>query len=144
MSSKTERTKSVEVAIAVVFDRARERILICKRKQDTVLGGYWEFPGGKCDPGETPEACACREVLEETNLAVRAIRKLAVIEHDYPHARVRLHPFLCEHVSGEVQLLAVADAKWITPAEVSAYRFPEANVPLLEAVARGFDHVTNT
>jgi mutator protein MutT len=131
--------RHVEVAVAVVFDREHRRLLICKRKADTVLGGYWEFPGGKCDVGETPEMCACREVLEETGVTVRAVRELAVIEHDYPHALVRLHPFLCELVSGKVELLAVEDAKWIDPGEVVGYRFPEANGELVAAVSRGFE-----
>jgi mutator protein MutT len=128
----------VEVAIAVVFEADHSRLLICQRKADAVLGGYWEFPGGKCDAAETPADGACREVLEETGIVVRAVRALPVIEHDYPHGLVRLHPFLCERVSGEVKLLAVAAAKWIAPGEVTGYRFPEANRELVEAVARGY------
>ena len=69
-------------------------------------------------------------------MAVRSVKALAIIEHDYPHARVRLRPFVCEWVSGEVQLLAVAEAKWILPADILQYRFPEANQGLVEAVAR--------
>src|SRR5690242_13315334 len=92
--------KAVEVAVALVFSEDRQQLLICKRKADTVLGGYWEFPGGKCDPGESPAACACREVLEETGIEARSVKPLAIIEHDYPHARVRLHPFVCEWVRG--------------------------------------------
>jgi mutator protein MutT len=130
--------KHVEVAVAVVFDRDHGRLLICKRKPETVLGGYWEFPGGKCDAGECPKACACREVMEETGVEVRAVRALAIIEHAYPHALVRLHPFLCEWVSGEVQLLAVAEAKWILPGEITEYRFPEANEALVRAAAQGY------
>ncbi|HVS70994.1 MAG TPA: (deoxy)nucleoside triphosphate pyrophosphohydrolase [Phycisphaerae bacterium] len=139
--SSLARPAPVEVAIAIVFDAAHRRVLICKRKPDTVLGGYWEFPGGKCNPGETPAACACREVLEETAITVRPVRELAVIEHQYPHARVRLHPFVCQYVTGDLQLLAVADAQWIDPAETPRYRFPEANLRLVRAVAAGFDAV---
>jgi len=138
LPDERDNLKHVEVAIAVVFDQEHRRVLICKRKADTVLGGYWEFPGGKCDPDETPEACACREVTEELGVTVRAVAELAVIEHRYPHALVRLHPFVCEWTGGEVQLLAVADAKWVEPAEVANYRFPEANIGLVRAVSRGF------
>jgi 8-oxo-dGTP diphosphatase len=123
----------VEVAIAVVFG-ADGRLLICKRKADTVLGGYWEFPGGKCHPGEGPEACAVREVEEETALVVRPMRALPIIEHAYPHARVRLHPFVCRHEVGTVELREIADARWIMPAELADYRFPEANAPLLASI----------
>jgi mutator protein MutT len=133
--------KYVEVAIAIVFDEDHRRLMICKRKAETVLGGYWEFPGGKCDPGEAPADCACREVLEETGVTVRAVKELAIIEHNYPHGLVRLHPFVCERVHGELQLLAVADAKWIDPAEAVNYQFPEANLALVRAVARGWSGV---
>ena len=130
--------KRVEVAIAVVFDPTHRQVLICKRRNDTVLAGYWEFPGGKCDPEELPELCAVREVREEVGIVVRSVHRLAVIEHEYPYARVRLHPFVCELVSGAVELLQVAEAKWVMPEEVLAYRFPEANVELVQRVAAGW------
>jgi len=136
-----DNLKHVEVAIAIVFDQGHERLLICKRKAGTVLAGYWEFPGGKCDPHETAAQCACREVKEELGVEVRTIGELPIIEHHYPHALVRLHPFVCEWMEGEVQLLAVDDAKWIDPANAVEYRFPEANVELVETVARGFEAV---
>lgn len=133
--------KVIDVAVAVVFDRASGEVLICKRKPDTVLGGYWEFPGGKCDPGETPESCAVREVLEETSIAVTPLKQLPVIEHHYPHAHVRLHPVVCERQAGDIQLLAVEDAQWIDPAKVVHYRFPEANHALMQVVAKGYGAV---
>jgi mutator protein MutT len=128
----------VEVAIAIVFDAAAGKVLICRRKEETVLGGYWEFPGGKCDAGEAPEACAAREVLEETGLVVRVRRGLEVIEHEYEHARVRLHPFLCERAGGELRLTAAAEGRWVTPGELGAYRFPEANGGLVRGLAQNF------
>jgi mutator protein MutT len=130
--------KKVRGAIAVIFHPETGKLLICRRKADTVLGGYWEFPGGKIHPNETPVECALREVWEETGLTVKAVKELPLIEHIYPHAHVRLHPFLCEWRAGEVQLLAVAEAKWIDAGEVTQYRFPEANVKLTEEVARGY------
>jgi mutator protein MutT len=130
--------KVVQVAIAIVFDAAREKVLICRRPHDTVLPNYWEFPGGKCDAGETLDACAVREVREELGIVVRAHRQLETIEYHYPHAFVRLHPFVCVHESGEVQLLAVQDARWLDPAAIRGYQFPEANVPLIDRVAQGW------
>lgn len=132
----------VEVAIAVVFaartpTTADETLLICQRKADTVLPGYWEFPGGKCLPGEDPAACVIREVEEETGLHVKVLGALATIQHVYPHARVRLHPFVCQHIGGTLELRAVAEARWIAPAQVVDFRFPEANGPLLQQVRQG-------
>ena len=128
----------VDVAIAIVFDRAGERVLICQRRHDTVLPNYWEFPGGKVNDGETLAACAVREVREELGIEVETVKELTRIEHDYPHAFVRLHPFVCRHVAGDVALLCVADARWVAPAEVKAYTFPAANGALVERVARGW------
>ena len=135
-SDKSAATRTVEVAIAVVY-AGDGRVLICKRKADTVLGGYWEFPGGKCGAGEGPEACAVREVEEETGLVVEPVRALEVIEHEYPHARVRLHPFVCRHRAGVVEFREVAEARWVMPGELGEYRFPEANGSLLASIMGG-------
>lgn len=128
--------RCVDVAIAIVFDR-EGRLLICKRKADAVLGGLWEFPGGKCNPGELPAACAQREVEEETALQVGIRKPLAIIEHDYPHARVRLHPFVCVWEAGELVPREVAEARWIAAGEIAGYRFPEANGGLLRGIEAG-------
>ena len=135
-ASPSAARKHVDVAIALVFD-VHGQLLICKRKPDAVLGGLWEFPGGKCDRGETPEQCALREVLEETSLAVAIVRPLPLIEHEYPHAHVRLHPFICRHLRGEVQLLQVADARWVEPGVLGAYQFPAANERLILEASKG-------
>ena len=127
---------TVNVALAVVWN-GPERVLICKRKADAVLGGCWEFPGGKCEPGESPAACALREVREETGLIVDVARVLAVIEHDYPHARVRLHPFVCRWTAGALEPREVAEARWVPPGELRQYHFPEANAPLLRSIIAG-------
>ena len=130
--------KQVDVAIAVVFDGAHDKLLVCRRKADAVLGGYWEFPGGKWEPGETAAQCAVREVREETGLDVRVLHALPPIDHEYPHAHVRLHPLVCELTGGQLQLLAVAEARWIAPMQVGSYRFPAANGPLVTRIAAGF------
>lgn len=139
-SDKNVSPKRVEVAIAIVFDRAGQnagRLLICKRKAESVLGGYWEFPGGKCLPDEPPALCAVRETGEETGLRVQVIRQLPPIEHQYPHAHIRLTPFICERIGGVLQLLQVAEARWISPSDISNYRFPEANADLVAQISCG-------
>jgi mutator protein MutT len=141
--------KRVEVAIAVIFGQPGDggpdgvtaggggRVLICRRKANTVLGGYWEFPGGKCNPDEPPADCAIRETWEETGLRVRAVRELPLIEHVYPHAHVRLHPFICELVGGSLELREIAEGRWIEPREILGFQFPEANRALLAQIAEG-------
>jgi mutator protein MutT len=128
----------IEAAIAVVSRDGR--VLICQRRHDDdALPGYWEFPGGKCEEGETLTQCLARELLEEVMIEAHPIRLLPPIEHDYPHARVRLHPFLCVHHDGEPQLLECEQAIWIEPHQLRRYRFPPANEDLIERVIEHFN-----
>jgi mutator protein MutT len=126
----------IEAAIAIV---ARDgKILVCQRKDDDALGGYWEFPGGKCEDGETLEQCLARELREEVDIVAHPIARLTPIEHSYPHAQVRLHPFLCEHRAGEPKCLECQRAIWIDPMTLRDYQFPPANNPLTEEVIAYF------
>ena len=119
----------IDVVIGIVVrDR---KILICQRRQEDRLGGYWEFPGGKQEPGESHQQCLTRELAEELQIRVRPIEPLEVMEHDYPDVRVRLHPYLCEHVEGEPTPLACQQVHWVAPADLPAYRFPPANDHLI-------------
>ena len=119
----------IDVAIAIVI--CQGRVLICQRRDDDVLAGYWEFPGGKRHANETHEQCLARELTEELAIVVRITESLEVIECDYPHARVRLHPFLCEHVSGDPQPLAAKRLAWVPASDLRHYRFPAANTDLI-------------
>jgi len=117
------------VAIALVF-RAR-RLLVTCRREGSHLAGLWELPGGKLAPGESAEACAEREVAEETRVVVRARARLPTIEWDYPEKRVALHPVECEWVSGDGETVEVADLIWATRADLLARTFPPANRALV-------------
>ena len=132
----------VNAAIAIIF--RRDRVLICQRKADSHLGGYWEFPGGKCEAGETFEQCLAREVQEELAITVRPVARLAIIEHDYPDVRVSLHPFICQHEGGEVQHLGCQTSRWIAPAALREYRFPPANEALIEETIAYFTSPSQT
>ncbi len=123
----------VRVALGIVTRQTNQtlEILISQRKADQVLSGYWEFPGGKLEPGETPAHCVEREMLEEVGLVVQAHTPLPIIEHQYPHANVRLHPYLCRYLSGHAQPLHVAACRWVNLHDLAQYHFPSANTPLL-------------
>jgi len=124
--------KRIDVAIAVVV--RHDRILICQRKSQDTFGGYWEFPGGKCEAGETLEQCLCRELREEVDITAKPLSKLSVISHNYPHVQLTLHPYLCEHVCGEPKLIECQQALWVEPAELRNYQFPPANESLLREI----------
>ena len=124
--------KRVDVPIAII--RRGRQILICRRSPDTRLGGYWEFPGGKVEPGETIEQALERELHEELAIEATPTTALATIEHDYPDIQVRLHPFICIHRAGEPQALACDEVRWIAPADLCNFQFPPANADLLAEV----------
>jgi len=131
--------KEIDVAIAVVSKGAR--ILICKRKLEDTFGGFWEFPGGKCEAGEQLEQCLARELKEELGIEARVLRNLTPIRHEYPHALLTLHPYLCELSSGEPRPIESQRVKWVKVRELWRYRFPPANKALLKELGRFHDGV---
>ncbi len=132
-------SRVVEVALGVlvreVGDGTRE-LFISRRRDDALLGGYWEFPGGKIEPGETAEQAVAREFREEVGLGVTVGPLLAVVEHRYEHARVRLHAYWCVHREGEPVNLGVQAHRWVSCMELPTCSFPPANAPLLEMIRR--------
>jgi mutator protein MutT len=109
----------------------RGAFLVRQRPAGTVYEGYWEFPGGKCEPGESPEAATVRECFEEVGIAVRILRLRRVIEHTYPHGAVRLHFFDGGPADPDAVPAAGSGFRWVVPSELAALRFPEANEPIL-------------
>lgn len=127
--------KTVDVGVGIVV--RGPRVLITRRQAGDSFAGYWEFPGGKREDGESIEQCVVRELWEECELAVVTERALAVVEHAYPTALVRLHPYFCRDANGgepAVKLVCVAEARWVLPGELAQYQFPPANGPLIAAV----------
>ena len=128
--------RRIDAAIAIIH--RNQTILVCQRKANDTLGGYWEFPGGKCEDGETLEQCLSRELREELAIAARPVARLTTVEHDYPTVLVRLHPFVCEHEAGEPQHLECQASAWIDPPALREYTFPPANETLIEEVIEYF------
>jgi mutator protein MutT len=125
--------KCVDVAIAVV--RKDGKILICQRKNEDSLGGFWEFPGGKREAGETLEDCLIRELMEEVAIKVTVVKGLTPVRHDYGSTRVTLHPFLCDHAEGEPMAIECQKCEWILADQFARYKFPPANDSLLKEIA---------
>ena len=112
-------------------------ILIDRRKPEGLLGGLWEFPGGKVAGGETPAEAVVREVREELDIVVEVVAPLVRIRHAYTHFRITLHAFQCRHVSGRPRAVGCAAVKWVRPAQLGRYAFPKANHKILEAIREG-------
>jgi A/G-specific adenine glycosylase len=128
----------VQIAVGVVFKAGR--LLITQRPTQGLLGGLWEFPGGKIHAGEPPPAACTREIKEEVNLAVEITRPLAEVRHAYSHFRIHMHVFCCRFVAGRVRRKGPAAHRWIRIAEIDRFPFPRANhrfIPLLKQLTAG-------
>lgn len=112
------------------------RYLIARRKPDAHLGGFWEFPGGKCETGETLEECLRRELFEELNVRIAGSRPFQVVRHTYPEKTVELHFFHCMIETGEAQPMDGTELRWVLPDELSQFQFPPADEVILEALRR--------
>jgi mutator protein MutT len=118
------------IVLAAVIERDG-RYLVSRRPAGTHLAGLWEFPGGKCDGGESHERCLARELVEELGVGCTVGPELIVIEHTYPERAVRLHFRRCE-IDGEPRPLLGQELRWVTPVELSALELPEADRELVE------------
>jgi len=121
------------VVAAAVVQRA-ERYLVTRRLRGTHLEGMWEFPGGKCEPGETHAACLRREILEELGCAAAVGERLLTVAHDYGDRSVELHFFRCE-MTGEPAPLLGQEIRWVTRAELRGLDFPPADADLIRLLA---------
>lgn len=130
----SEPKPALEIALALCIRAGR--ILVTRRQAGVHLGGSWEFPGGKRAPAETFEACALRELAEETGVTARATRALTPIPWEYPERSVVLHPIECEWIAGEGELREVADLRWVRGDELQTLEFPPANAELVRELAR--------
>jgi len=121
-----------QIGVAVIWKEGR--VLIARRPLDGLLGGLWEFPGGKQEPGETLEACVAREVQEELGVQIEVGNRLMVIDHAYTHFKVTLHVFNCQHRWGQPQALGCEDWRWVSVEELNDYAFPAANHRIIAAL----------
>jgi mutator protein MutT len=124
------------VVVAAVIERDGH-LLVSRRLQGTHLAGLWEFPGGKCEPGEAHDACLARELTEELGVGSTIGDELLVTEHAYSERTVRLH-FRHATISGEPQPILGQELMWIDRRELGRLRFPDADRELIRLLTRGF------
>jgi len=125
----------IQVAAGLIFHQGR--YLITRRKAGTHLGGLWEFPGGKREPGESLQACLRRELREELGVEITTPARFHVVRHDYPDKRVELHFFRCTIQGGHGRAVDGEDLRWVTPNELTKFEFPPADGPLIDALQQG-------
>jgi len=128
----------VDVVGGIVWDgeplAPGARHLIAKRKADDMLGGLWEFPGGRVEEGETREEALVRELREELAIDIEVIAPFVQIDHAYTHFRITLYTYHCRHIGGDPRAIDCADWAWIRPDELDNYAFPTADRRILEAL----------
>ncbi|HWI57618.1 MAG TPA: 8-oxo-dGTP diphosphatase MutT [Bacillota bacterium] len=126
--------KVIDVAAALVFRGGK--LLITQRLAGAHLGGLWEFPGGKREPGETFEVCLARELREELGIEVAVGELVESLTHAYPEKTVHLKFFRCRWLQHEPQALDCSAFKWVRATELLDYAFPAADAQLLEKLQR--------
>jgi mutator protein MutT len=117
------------VVLAGVVERDG-KFLVSRRLKGTHLADLWEFPGGKCEPGESHEACLAREFREELDVDIDVGPEILTTEHIYPEKAVRLHFRRCD-LRGEPQPVLGQEMRWITRDELQSLPFPEADRDLI-------------
>jgi A/G-specific adenine glycosylase len=110
------------------------KVLIARRPQGELLGGLWEFPGGKCKQGETLESCLQREWREELDLAVKVGETVGVFSHAYTHFRVTVHAFRCHSTKGEPVVREHSEIRWVSPKALEAYPMGKIDREISKAV----------
>ena len=119
-----------DVTAGVIWDGSG-RLLITQRPVDGMLGGLWEFPGGKRLPGEALPACLHREISEELGIEIQIDNLLCTIEHSFTHFQMTLYAFDCRWLGGKPQCLGCADLRWVSIDELDAFAFPVADQKII-------------
>jgi mutator protein MutT len=117
------------VVIAAVIER-HDRFLVSRRPTGAHLAGLWEFPGGKCEPGEAHQACLARELMEELGVGSIVGQEVVVTEHAYVERTVRLHFHRCE-ITGEPRPLLGQELRWVSRLELKTLELPDADRELV-------------
>jgi 8-oxo-dGTP diphosphatase len=125
------------IIVAAAILRRDGDVLLTRRMEGAHLAGYWEFPGGKVEPGEDPEEALVRECREECGIEVRVEDVVDVTFHRYDQKDVLLLFYDCKLLSGEVRHLGVADHVWCPPGRLSEYRLPPPDERVVRKLAAG-------
>ena len=133
--------KTIRVVAAVICDSMQE-----KRKIYATARGYgdykgqWEFPGGKIEPGETPQQALKREIEEELDTEIAVEDLIGTIEYDYPAFHLSMDCFWCEVVSGDLVLKEAEAAKWFTKDQLNSVAWLPADITLIEKIRRNMEN----
>jgi 8-oxo-dGTP diphosphatase len=123
--------KHLQIAVGIIRNSQQE-IFITQRVADSHMAGFWEFPGGKIEQGETPEVALKRELLEETGIAVQKAVLLNVLEDTFPDRIVTLNFYMVEVWDGEPFGREGQPMRWVKQSELRAEEFPPVNAAIID------------
>ena len=125
----------ITIVVAAAIIERDGRFLITKRQKGVHLEGYWEFPGGKCDPGETIATCVSRELLEELDVDIDVGEEVFTTSHTYPDRTVELHFVECQ-LRGDPRPQVGQELRWAERKDLSLLPFPPADAELIRLLTR--------
>ena len=125
--------KKIEVVAAIL--RKDDRIFATEKGYGE-FKGYWEFPGGKVEIGESLEEALKREIREELQVEIQIEEKCTVLDYDYPKFHLTMHCYFCSVVSGEIKLVEATEGKWLRKEELDSVRWLPADISLIEELKK--------
>ena len=132
MKKRSDNKPRLQVTAGLIWDGMK--LLITKRPSGTHMEGYWEFPGGKKEHGESLEQCLKRELMEELGLEVEVHEPLVQVSYEYDDRVVDLHAFTCEIVRGRAVGKESQEICWVRPEELSKYSFPPPDREIIKHI----------
>ena len=129
--------KIIKVAGVAIIDQDKNKVLAGKRNADRLVGGMWEFPGGKIEKGETPQEAAKRELKEEFHDEVQIGPQLGeTVSYEYDFGIVKLTVFFAKLLTNNFDLVAHSEVEWLSADEVQKLNWAPADAPLVKELAR--------
>ena len=129
-------SKTVKVVAAVI---KKENKIFATARGYGEYKGWWEFPGGKIEPGETPEQALKREIREELTAEIKVGELIRTVEYDYPSFHLSMDCFWAEIVSGELELKEAMDAKWLSREELDTVKWLPADLELVGSIRESWN-----
>ncbi|WP_340692748.1 8-oxo-dGTP diphosphatase MutT [Hyphomonas sp.] len=130
-------TRPLVLVVAAALYNDKGEILLAQRPEGKSMAGLWEFPGGKVEPGETPEQALVRELHEELSIMVEEshLEPLTFASHDYPNFHLLMPLFRCCVWTGDVNPREGQSFKWVAPSALHDYPAPAADIPLFDVLS---------